>query len=178
MAKKQKRQRLVIDASVARASGGKDAVHPTAKNCRDFLTAVLQICHCVVMTPPIIKEWKKHQSAFARKWRVQMEGRKKVVRIEPSADASLDRKLARAARGNKLAAMRKDLHLIEAALATDLTVVARDDEARGLFASASGNVRELKDIVWVNPDNAEESPLTWLKNGAKAESRRKLGSPQ
>ncbi len=107
-----------------------------------------------------------------------MDARKKVVRIEPSTDASLDRKLARAARGNKLAAMRKDLHLIEAALATDLTVVARDDEVRGLFAKASGRVSELKDIVWVNPDKADESPLTWLKNGAKAESRRKLGSPQ
>lgn len=34
---------LVIDASVARSSGGENAMYPTSKNCRDFLKAVLEV---------------------------------------------------------------------------------------------------------------------------------------
>ncbi|MGA9382780.1 MAG: hypothetical protein WBV73_28800 [Phormidium sp.] len=59
---------LVIDASVARAAGGESAKSPTSKYCRDFLLAVLDISHRVVMTPDIRKEWDKHQSSFARTW--------------------------------------------------------------------------------------------------------------
>jgi len=38
-------KRLVIDADVARAAGGKDAKYPKPKHCRDFLEAVRVICH-------------------------------------------------------------------------------------------------------------------------------------
>jgi hypothetical protein len=37
-------RRLVIDASVAHAAGDSKATVPIAKNCRDFLEAVLSIC--------------------------------------------------------------------------------------------------------------------------------------
>jgi hypothetical protein len=74
-------RRLVIDASVARSSGGEAATYPTSKHCRDFLKATLKICHRVVMTPDIMEEWRAHQSGFARRWRVSMEARKKVERM-------------------------------------------------------------------------------------------------
>jgi hypothetical protein len=54
--------RLVIDASVARSSGDQGATYPTSVNCRDFLLAVLNICHQLVMTQDIKAEWDKHQS--------------------------------------------------------------------------------------------------------------------
>lgn len=38
-------KRLVIDASVARASGGDDAIFPASKHCRDVLLATLCVCH-------------------------------------------------------------------------------------------------------------------------------------
>ena len=44
-------KRLVIDASVARAAGGEDATYPISVSCRDFLKAVLDLSHRVVMTP-------------------------------------------------------------------------------------------------------------------------------
>lgn len=44
MAKVRSRS-LVIDASVARAAGPREAVHPTARNCRDFLVIAGEICH-------------------------------------------------------------------------------------------------------------------------------------
>ena len=53
-----KSKRLVIDADVLHSAGGEEATHSTAKRCRDFLKAVLTICHRVVRTPDIDKEWK------------------------------------------------------------------------------------------------------------------------
>lgn len=41
---------LVIDTSVVGAAGGPDATYPTSVHCRDFLQAVLDICHRVVIT--------------------------------------------------------------------------------------------------------------------------------
>lgn len=43
-------KRLVIDASVARSAGKKDATDPRSVRCRDFLKTVLEISHRVVMT--------------------------------------------------------------------------------------------------------------------------------
>jgi len=69
---------LVIDASVARAAGTENATSPTAQACCAFLKAVLEICHRMVMTPEIKKEWDKHESRFAKKWRSTMIAKKKL----------------------------------------------------------------------------------------------------
>ena len=57
-------RRLVIDASVVHAAGPEGATFPTSKNCRDFLKAVLTICHNVVMTPEIGKEFESITSIY------------------------------------------------------------------------------------------------------------------
>ena len=71
--------------------------------------------------------------------------------------------------------MLKDYFLLEAALASDKTVISLDDKtARKLFSQASQNIDEIKEIVWVNPDKSEEKPIEWLMNGALAETERFL----
>jgi hypothetical protein len=82
-------QRLVIDASVARSAGDKDATYPQSVHCREFLLAVLDICHQIVMTPAIKAEWDKHQSKFALMWRRQMVAKKKWNYLEISINDSL-----------------------------------------------------------------------------------------
>ncbi len=52
---------LVVDASIASAAGDV-STHPTSRRCRDFLLAIREICHQIVMTAPIQQEWDKHQS--------------------------------------------------------------------------------------------------------------------
>lgn len=173
-----KSRHLVIDASVARSSGGEDATYPTSKNCRDFLKAVLEVCHCVVMTPEIKEEWDKHQSGFARKWRVTMVSRKKLVYC---SDIQINNKLWEtiemiAGSDKEREQLFKDLRLIEAAIATDKTVISLDETVRKLFDKVATQVTELRNIVWVNPDKAEEKPVEWLENGAKSESDRWLGN--
>ncbi len=168
-------KRLVIDTSVARASGRESAVDPTATSCRDFLQTVLNVCHQMVFSREIREEWKEHWSRFTRKWRVQMEARKKVVRCPDTEDKTFRDKIrASSCSDADCEAMLKDVFLIEAALATDSTVASLEKVARGLFATASKDVKELRNIVWVNPSLPEEESLQWLEDGAKPEEDRML----
>jgi hypothetical protein len=179
MAVKVVSKRLVIDASVARSSGGEEATYPTSVHCRDFLKAVLDICHKVVMTPDIKEEWNKHQSEFARKWRSQMVARRKFEFLDIPVNDELWEKIDSLAGSNKQRAeMFKDLRLLEAAMATDKIVISLDDNtARKFFGRAAAQVDELRNLVWVNPDKIEEEkPIEWLEKGAEAESDRLLGT--
>ena len=167
---------LIVDASVARAAGGEEATYPTSKNCRDFLRAFLGSPHRTVMSPPINEEWNKHQSSFARTWLVSIIARKRVRRIAPSERQDLREHLLSVAAHQKACdAMLKDVHLLEAALVTDKTVIALDEVVRGLFRGTTQTIGELRPIIWINPDKAEEEPILWLEEGAEAEKRRMLG---
>jgi hypothetical protein len=66
--------------------------------------------------------------------------------------------------------------LLEAALATDEIVVALDETVRELFIEAAISVGEIRNVVWVNPDRADEKPLLWLEDGAKPDKKRRLGT--
>ena len=171
-------KRLIIDTDVAQASGDEDATDPRAINCRDFLKEVRVQNHRVVMTRKISNEWKRHQSRFALEWRVSMDARRKVDRIEPPEDADLKNKIVRTANDeNEIEVMEKDFHLLQAARATDQTVISLDENVRGLFTDAAQQVGEIRNIIWVNPDKiAEEEPIAWLQNGAPPEAHRKLST--
>lgn len=169
-------KRLVIDASVARAAGRENAIDPTSVYCRDFLKAVRTICHQIVMTQEIGEEWQRHQSSFARQWLLSMAARRKVYRLGDVLDNDLRGRIERVASSERATeAIRKDLHLIEAAMATDRVVISLDDTARGLFAMTAQGVGELRHVAWVDPNRAEEQPILWLENAAKPEKKRLLG---
>jgi hypothetical protein len=168
-------KRLVIDASVARSAGGEDATYPESVYCRDFLQAVLDICHRVAMTPDIKKEWDKHQSKFAKSWRLAMVAKKKLVFIEVPIDEQLRQKIEDSAESDRQRyEMVKDLLLLEAAIATDKTIISLDNKVRKLFKRAASEAVELESIVWVNPGIPEEKVISWLENGANTESDRLL----
>ncbi len=170
---------LVVDASVARSSGGEEATYPTSKNCRDCLKTILALPHQVVMSPAITDEWNKHKSAFARGWLVSMTARRRVLRVEPEQLEELRRKVQEITDSLKeREAMLKDFHLIEAALVTGRTVIALDETVRALFGTACQTMGQMKSIVWVNPDKLEEATITWLEAGAEPEKHRQLGFRQ
>lgn len=170
-------RRLVIDASVARSSGGEDAVHPLPKQCRDFLKATLSCGHRVVLSPPVNAEWRKHESGFARKWRTAMVARRKVLMEEVAEDPALRDAIEGSTKADRdRLAMIKDTHLVEAAQATDRTVVSLDDTVRRLFGVASKSVRSLRTVVWANPRHETEECSAWLADGAPPEGHRQLGA--
>ncbi len=168
-------KRLVIDADVAQAAGGKDAVYPKPKHCRDFLEAVRVICHRVVMTDQIKKEWNDHQSNFTRTWLYKMFGARKVVFIDDASNPDLRRKIMSSAHSKKdCVVMIKDVHLLEAASVTDNSIISMDETVHDLFKDASSKVGEIRTILWTNPDRDYEEKIRWLEEGAELKEKWKL----
>src|SRR5437016_1351946 len=141
---------LVIDASIARAAGDV-SMHPTSRNCREFLQAVLKLCHRMAMTEAIQAEWNKHQTRFARGWRTSMVARRKVEFIEVASHLSLEKRIERAVVDKYLAVIiEKDRRLIEAALAAEKRVISLDDHVRKHLRDHRSKLPELRPICWVN----------------------------
>ena len=152
-------KRLVIDASVLRASGGAAAVHPTATRCRDFLVSVLEICHRVILSESMQVEWKAHASKFAHGWWTSMAARRKILRVDDDADEEVRRPLGKAKLTEKQrAAIEKDLHLLEDALRGDAIVVGIDIRLTEYVTKASERARKLKSIRFIDPcdESADE----------------------
>jgi hypothetical protein len=129
------------------------------------------------MTREIGAEWDIHSHPFARRWRRSMNAKRRVDRPNVDHDDVFCLKIERASQTEKaLVAMEKDLRLIEAARVTDNRVISLDDTARSYFSAASSQVGELRDILWVNPANDDETPAKWLTKGAPNEEQRRLGT--
>lgn len=178
---------LVIDASIARAAGPEDATAPTSKQCRDLLVAVLESIHRLTMTPEIQQEWNKHQGRFAIGWRVAMDRKNKIQEIPSPGNADLRDKVTSLI-GQKIGKTRvtqeicsimlKDCVLLEAALQSGKSILSLDEKVRFHFSVATENIGEIREIVWVNPDKAEENAIAWLEAGANPEEHRQLGFQQ
>ena len=169
--------KLVIDASIARASGPPESTHPTGQQCRECLETVRTAGHQMVMTPEIKAEWDRHQSGFARKWRVRMVGGKKVVSLKAvSYEEVASQFEGVVASPKEHQAMKKDWPLVGAALTADKTIISLDEAVRRLFKKSASTVQALRRLVWVNPTIPEEEAIKWLKHGAKPERPRMLAA--
>ena len=89
------------------------------------------------MTREISEEWKRHQSRFALEWRVSMDARRRIDRINPPEDEELrDKVTVTATDEDKIEAMQKDFHLLQAALATDQTIISLDETVPRAFQTS------------------------------------------
>lgn len=175
--------RLVIDVGVARSAGGEESTHERSKFCRGTLQAIIGLCEeagredapCIVMTPAMYDEWNRHRSRFAQRWLRQMFARHRVIHPDSPQNNALRKRILRlkiAARDRD--AILKDIHLVEAALATDKTILSLDKIIRDLLAQACQTIVELRPIIWVNPEISDEDAIGWLKSGAQPETMRRL----
>jgi len=152
----------VVDASVASAAG--KTMHPTSFRSRQFLGEVLKISHRIVMTVTLATEWDRHQSLYAARWRAEMRTRNKVVDIANVPNEEVRRQVTFSI------AVQKDLHLIEAALATDKVVISLDDRAQADLC-----VDATKEVTWVNAVAEGGHAIYWLRDGAPPKNEWKLG---
>lgn len=172
-------RRIVVDASIARSAGTTE--DPVSVRCREFLQTMLHVCHRVVMTSDLMREWQKHQSTFTVTWLAAMRRRRKVVTVIPNADKQT--LLAVAIQESDLPkkrrdALTKDCLLVVAAWEADHLIASRDDRVRGLFASLNSHVPGISSLVWVNPDHSKEDVTAWLHAGARSEPFRRLDQYQ
>lgn len=135
---------LVVDASVMRAAG--TAEHPVSSACRKALSAILTICHRVLISDPIENEWDRHASKFSRKWKVAMMNRRKMPKDNPSVAPILLKGLS----SDDRAIIKKDRHLLDAAYAHDRIIMTTDDKLQKAL-ERTGNVKMLREIRWLNP---------------------------
>ena len=168
-----KQCQLVIDADIVSSAG--ETKHPISRTCRKFLDTLLDVGHQVVMTEAIREEWHRRISRYSKRWRRRMWARKRVVKITGERDETLRGRIDASVSQDQRAMVAKDVHLVEAALATDRLITSQDERVRSALRTASNNVGELKRIVWVNPARGDEKPIDWLRDGAKAEEHRLLG---
>jgi hypothetical protein len=187
VAKKASR-RLVIDASVARSATSSD--NPTSNASREFLQAILDVCHKIVLTPELHKEWDfnalqirspadRKRTRFLTDWMLAMARRKggKILRPRIPRDEALRNKINHLGLPEQSRQeISEDLHLIEAALASDSVVVSRDDSVRALLQSITSSCPEFSKVVWCNPVELGKDGLEWLHEGARSVKAWQLGS--
>jgi hypothetical protein len=168
---------LVIDASVARAAGGEGANFPVSKYTRDCFKEVLANGHLLVLSPEIREEWNRHQSSFARQWRLSMVARRRVRQIESPRNDQLRLRIERASRSTaEWNTVEKDCILVEAAMVCDNVILSLDDTARDLLVICGAKVGEIRTIMWANPANTGELIIEWICAGCETEHHRTLGS--
>ena len=172
---------IVVDASVAHSAGDENATHPLGIRCRDFLMSIRQVCHRVTWNAGIEEEWNRHLSKFATRWLASMQriGKLRIV-AEGVPDKLTDAVLESTSNRGIAAAMKKDLHLLAAALESDSRIASLDDKVRGYFAQHLRQIAGVGEVVWVNPaDGPEDSEtsdaVAWLEAGAPVQRRRQLG---
>ena len=171
---------LVVDANVARAASSAEGGGPPdgrpGGSCGIRTREVLEVIRKnsrlgVVFSPRLLDEWKKHEGNFARKWRLSMVARKrcrglgeKANRHEPLEEA------ASSLSPSAWEAVRKDSHLIAAALLADGIVVSLDRDFRGHLVKLCASVGELASLRWCNPcdepgENGKGDCKEWLRSG-------------
>jgi hypothetical protein len=166
---------LVVDASIAQASGTAKAIHPIPVRCRDFLREIYHLGHKVIFTDEILTEWKNHQEEFAKEWYAEMTAKGKIVRVVGnSQDSDLREAILDAIQENARHIVEKDLHLVEAAKITDEIIASWDNTTQKHLKNAAIKVEAIKTIIWINPTIEDENCIIWLREGALYEVERCL----
>lgn len=162
---------LVVDANIAKAAG--QAVHPISSSCRSVLEEIRRVCHHVVMDNRLSKEWKKHQSMYAKMWLASMISKRKVNRI-PSGDLpSLAMEIEESdIATHHIRAAKKDIHIVELALKTDRLILSMDERAKLAFSEVARTSRKIRKLNWVNP--IDDNVISWIREGARSSSEYEL----
>ena len=135
------------------------------------MIALRECKHKVVFSNELWEEWMGNRSGHAWTWMRTMRARKLVVRIAVPTDAGLREKFNRlAVNVGILDAMNKDIHLLEAAMATDRIIASKENEAHAHFAVVCDHIGEIRDVMWVNPVDEEDACAGWLKQWSACES--------
>lgn len=164
-------RRIVVDASVARAAGETEA----SSACRRVLDAIERICHKLVHSAEGYDEWQRHESGYARGWRVRMISKKKLVTVTDAYPQDIQDRLEESGvKPKELRNVQKDLHLVGAALETDEIVISCDRRMRRDLRKRLDVCPELGSLIWVDPNDDTDNWEEWLEKGAPDEPRWRL----
>ncbi len=143
-------KRLVVDTSVARASGMSKELG--ASQSRKLLQSILTEKHKLVINDIGLVEWKKHRSTFSNTWLTAMLSTNRVIEVKSGRREALKDTIINAAASEQdKEILAKDFFLIDQALDGDKIVFSLDDEIYQVLCLVLHQVPSIKKLVWINP---------------------------
>ena len=163
-------KRLVVDASELRAASPEESTHPIGSRCRDMLEVILQEGHGAAVTDDIMDEWNRHDSRSARRWRLRMSARRRIVKVIPAdcTDVVTALRVTRLLSEPEIAAAENDMHLVAAARSADHSVLSLDEITRAILRKLTAGTRVIDRLLWANPANEYQALHGWLTGGEPA----------
>ncbi|GAB4211206.1 MAG: hypothetical protein OHK0013_32680 [Sandaracinaceae bacterium] len=156
-------RRLVVDANVLRSASNTDEARPPGSDCRAVLEAIYRICHRAVVSPALRAEYERHASKYGVRWLEAMASKGKLEDGEARTTSRARGWMQSAALSSEREReeLRKDLHLVLAALETDHVVVSSETKVRGLLERVLGDADPALGWALVGP-----TTVAWLEAGA------------
>jgi hypothetical protein len=142
---------------------------------RQCLQAIWEERHIAVFGRNLRDEWIRHASSYARSWFRNMELKSRVVLDDGEQFAELSGPACACLSGaGEKAALVKDFHLIQSALATGQLILSNETRFPRYVALASVAIRELASLHYANPAIEGDQCRLWIKAGAEKEADRRI----
>jgi len=175
---KRNRKQLVLDASIAAGSNDQmynPAVDVPGNRNRSCLQAVWDEEHVAIFNNELQREWRTHASPFAVAWLRKMTQKSRVVVEEGHTFYALLKPTrdCQPSEGHR-AAIEKDFHLIQSALATGQLIVSNEVRFPRYVAVACDSVPELLSLHYGNPALEGEVCRLWIKAGSEKLPERRI----
>ena len=147
-------------------------------------TGIVSVCrlyfdegHIAVFGRHLHEEWIRHttEGSYAQDWLKLMTRQSRIEREDGNSFAALavPACVCLSAAGEK-AALAKDFHLIQSALATGQLILSNEIRFPKYVALACQAVPELASLHYANPGIEGEQCRLWIKAGAEKEPDRRI----
>ncbi|MGG0610957.1 hypothetical protein [Bacillus altitudinis] len=161
---------LIIDASVVTSASPKNGI---SKRSADFLDKFLETKNKLGLTEELKAEWLNHKSSYTAKVLTKTKQEQRIIKIKGYEDTQdIRQKVHNIKDKQRIYAILKDVHLLEAAILTDKLIVSLDNKARNNFSHFYNCINNLPNVCWINPCENSESALDWLDSKDKYSSER------
>jgi hypothetical protein len=167
--------RVVVDACVGKEAS--EANLPRSRNSRLVMSELLKQRIPVDFTPEVEREWKKHASSFSVKWRYQMVTRKLITKGKDKPSNLLRKEIKDLLDDpHDVAALLKDVHLLEIGLNHGSGIISSDDRSGRLAKIVAVSYAPLERVQWVSPHKPEGACLGWVEGKLADAEVGRLGS--
>ena len=152
--------RYVVDASVATAANrGKPGESERARACRTYMMTIMKACHRLAMTEHLKAEWDGRASNWSKDWFLSMARKGKVRWVVPDGCEDVSAEIDGGAyTDDERSAMKKDVHLVAAAMRASRRIVSLDSTAAALFTRVAAEVNRIGGVAWIDPTTDELPP--------------------
>lgn len=172
-------KQIVIDANVARGSSNDRMFNPIlgdlGAQSRQSLQAIWEESHVAVFNRNLRGEWDRHTSFYAKRWFRNMQQKNRIIEEDGAQFAYLaDPACACLSAAAEKAALAKDFHLIQSALATGQLILSNEIRFPRYVALACAEVQELASLYYANPSVEGNACRLWIKAGAEKDADHRI----